>query len=69
MIRREEYFAMPFDDPEPSNKVYDFINDMIEETRITGKRVTEDDILDVLKVMDPEAYEGYLRGEIGFDDG
>ena len=68
-IRRSEYFAMPFDDPEHSySKAYDLINNSIEEARVAGKRLTDDDVMDIIKDIEPETYKAYVAGEIGFDD-
>ena len=67
-IRRSEHFKIDnegeIDKPCKTRKTYDYITKMIEDSKISGKVITQDDIFKIIKKMDPELYNNYLEGEV-----
>ena len=47
------------DKPSKTRKAYDYITDMIEESKLNGKVITQDDIFKKVKKLDPELYKNY----------
>ena len=66
-IRKSRYFHVEnevVDKPSKTRKAYDYITKMIEDSKISGKVITQDDIFKTLKKMAPELYKSYLEGEV-----
>ena len=72
-LRKSEFLWVDNDD-KPSktetktetktSKAYDYITAMIEESKLNGKVITQDDIFKKIKKLDPELYKNYLEGEV-----
>ena len=52
------------DKPSKTRKAYDYITAMIEESKLNGKVITQDDIFKKIKKLDLELYKNYLEGEV-----
>ena len=67
-LRKAEYLQLDdnvvIDKPSKTRKAYDYITAMIEECKLSGKLIAQDDILKKLKKLDPELYKSYLEGEV-----
>ena len=66
-LRKSEYFQLEnelVDKPSKTRKAYDYITKMIEDSKISGKVITQDDIFKKLKKLAPELYNNYLEGEV-----
>ena len=67
-LRRSEFLWVDNDDvidkPSKTRKAYDYITAMIEESKLNGKVITQDDIFKKIKKLDPELYKNYLEGEV-----
>ena len=72
-LRKSEFLWVDNDD-KPSetetktetktSKAYDYITAMIEESKLNGKVITQDDIFIKIKKLDLELYKNYLEGEV-----
>ena len=68
-LRKSEFLLLD-DDDKPcktetkTSKAYDYITAMIEESKLKGKVITQEDIFIKLKKLDPELYKNYLEGEV-----
>ena len=67
-LRKAEHLQLDdndvIDKPSETRKTYDYITSMIEEYKLNGREITQDDILKKLKKLDPELYKNYLEGEV-----
>ena len=67
-LRKREHLLLDDDEiidkPCKTRKAYDYITAMIEESKLNGKEITQDDIFKKLKKLDPELYKNYLEGEV-----
>ena len=68
-LRKVEHLQLNDDDdkidkPSKTRKAYNYITTMIEESKLNGKVITQDDIFKKIKKLDPELYKNYLEGEV-----
>ena len=70
-IRKVEYSQLdddvidkPSKTGSKTKKAYDYITAMIEESKLNGKVITQDDIFKKIKKLDLELYKNYLEGEV-----
>ena len=67
-LRKSEHLRLDDEDevdkPCKTRKAYDYITKMIEESKLSGKVITQDDIFKKLKKLAPELYKNYLEGEV-----
>ena len=67
-LRKSEHLWLhdeyEIDKPCKTRKAYDYITKMIEESKLSGKVITQDDIFKKIRKMAPELYKNYLEGEV-----
>ena len=67
-LRKSEHLRLDDEDeidkPCKTRKAYDYITKMIEESKLSGKVITQDDIFKNIRKMAPELYKNYLEGEV-----
>ena len=66
-LRKSEFLRVDddlIDKPCRTSRTCDYITAMIEESKLNGKVITQDDIFAKLKVLDPELYKNYSEGEV-----
>ena len=70
-IRKVEYLQLdddvidkPSKTRSKTRKAYDYITAMIEESKLNGKVITQDDIFKKIEKLDPELDKNYLEGEV-----
>ena len=67
-LRKSEHLRLDNEDeidkPCKIRKAYDYITKMIEESKLSGKVITRDDIFKKLKKLAPELHKNYLEGEV-----
>ena len=67
-LRKSEHLRLDdkdeVDKPCKTRKAYDYITKMIEESKLSGKVITQNDIFKKLKKLAPELYKNYLEGEV-----
>ena len=67
-LRKSEHLRLDdkdeVDKPCKTRKAYDYITKMTEESKLSAKVITQDDIFKKLKKFAPELYKNYLEGEV-----
>ena len=63
-LRLDEITDKPCKTESKTSKAYDYITAMIEESKLKGKVITQEDIFKKLKKLDPELCKNYLEGKV-----